>query len=548
MPGLAHSLEGQDFGHLEMVAEAWGIELRAKSVREAIQQISAEIQNAELVAEIIAAMPEEAHLALEELAANGGRLPWTQFIQRYGEVRPLGPARRDKEQPHHRPASISEALWYRALLGRAFFDTPDGPKEFAYIPDDLARLLPGSGSPNRPALGRPARPAERAQIRPATDRILDEACTLLAGLRMGLSDEELAGAEDWDTPIEILKALLHAAQLIDEGGQPRPEATRDFLAAERGQALARLASAWVESEGFNELRMLPGLRAEGNWVNDPRTARQKVIAFARSAPRGQWWSLNALIEDVKAHQPDFQRPAGDYDSWYLREQASNEYLRGFTHWDKVDGALIAFVLSGPMHWLGLVDLAGADGESPALAFRWSAWAEPLLAGEVLQGLLEERGKLSVDSQGQIQAGPLTPRALRYQVARFCEWERPGKGIYRYRLRARSLEAAKAQGLDLRQLARLLKANSAGPLPPNLVKALQRWEKQGTEARLGEMLVLRVSSAVVLKALRESRVKRYLGELLGPTAVEVHAGAAQHILKALTEMGYLAEIEGNENSN
>jgi len=134
------------------------------------------------------------------------------------------------------------------------------------------------------------------------------------------------------------------------------------------------------------------------------------------------------------------------------------------------------------------------------------------------------------------------------VARFCEWERPGKGIYRYRLRARSLEAAKAQGLDLRQLARLLKANSAGPLPPNLVKALQRWEKQGTEARLGEMLVLRVSSAVVLKALRESRVKRYLGELLGPTAVEVHAGAAQHILKALTEMGYLAEIEGNENSN
>jgi len=34
-------------------------------------------------------------------------------------------------------ASPAEALFYRALLARAFFPTSDGLQEFAYIPDDL---------------------------------------------------------------------------------------------------------------------------------------------------------------------------------------------------------------------------------------------------------------------------------------------------------------------------------------------------------------------------------------------------------------------------
>lgn len=542
MPGFAQSLEGQDLGHLEMVADAWGIELRAKNTREAIQQLSAGILNAELVGEIVAALALEARQALGDLAANGGRLPWALFVQRYGGVRSLGPARRDKEQPQRNPASTSEALWYRGLVARAFFDTADGPKEFAYLPEDLAGLLPVGEAEAGHGYGRPARPAERAQVRLASDHILDEACSLLAGLRMGLEAAQLAEAEEWQASPTVLKALLEAAGLVDEEGQPRPETAREFLGAARGAALAVLTKAWLESENFNELRLLPGLQAEGNWRNEPKAARHKVLAFARSAPAGQWWSLAALVADVKAQQPDYQRPGGDYDSWYLRDEKGGDYLRGFAHWDAVDGALITFLLTGLMHWLGLVDLAGAAEDGPALAYRWSAWADALLAGQAPEGLVEEADKLSVDSQGQIQAGPGTSRVLRYQVARFCDWERPAKGSYRYRVRARSLEAAKQQGLEVRQLIGLLKAHSDSPLPPNLLKALQRWEQQGTEARLESVLVLRVSSAEALQALRASRVSRYLGDPLGPTAIEVHAGAAQHVLRALTEMGYLGEFQ------
>jgi len=48
-------------------------------------------------------------------------------------------------------------------------------------------------------------------------------------------------------------------------------------------------------------------------------------------------SLNAFIQAIKQTQPDFQRPAGDYDSWYLYDINAQTYLRGFEYWDQVDG-------------------------------------------------------------------------------------------------------------------------------------------------------------------------------------------------------------------
>jgi hypothetical protein len=112
----------------------------------------------------------------------------------------------------------------------------------------------------------------------------------------------------------------------------------------------------------------------------------------------------------------------------------------------------------------------------------------------------------------------------------------------YQITARSLEAARAQGLNVKQLVTLFKANSSAPLPPNLLQALKRWETQGTQARLGSALVLRAGSAAALKALRASRAARFLGEPLGPTTVLVKEGAGQQVMLALLELGYLGELE------
>lgn len=543
MPTLAQSLEGQDFGHYQIVAEAWGIELHAKDVREAIQQLSKRLPS-QVSAQWVE-LPSKLQNALTDLALRGGKLAWTQFIRDYGDVRDMGPGRRDKEQPHRHPISVAEMLWYRALIGRAFLDTVSGLQEFAFVPDDLLALLPKIEVAFVETYGRAARPEEYAYEIPANDHILDEACTLLAGLRVGLSEAELQAAEDWRMPIPVLKALLAATKIIDSSAKPNSEATRRFLEATRGEALANLAHAWLTSSEVNDLRLMPGLLAEGGWENDPLATRQKAIVFARNTPADQWMSVSAMIQDIKTKNPDFQRPAGDYDSWYLRNVLTHEYLRGFEHWDAVDGALIAYIIRGPLHWLGFIDLAAAAPGKPATAYRWSRWAQALLDGKVPGGLKFEGSRLKVDSRGGVFAPALTPRTIRYVVSRFTDWLPKQKDAYRYQIGAHALERARKLGLEARQLMGLLKTYSSNTLPPNLVQALKRWDQQGTQVRIEAMQVLRLNSAGALKALRASRAARYLGQPLGPTSIAIKPGAGPQVLQVLVELGYLGTLDEGE---
>jgi hypothetical protein len=133
-----------------------------------------------------------------------------------------------------------------------------------------------------------------------------------------------------------------------------------------------------------------------------------------------------------------------------------------------------------------------------------------------------------------------PRAVRYQIARFSQWDGLKDSDYLYRLTPASLERARQQGLRLEHLTGLLRRHSK-TLPPTLLRALQRWETNGAEARLEQVTVLRLRSPELLQELRSSRAGRFLGELLGPTSVIVKAGAAEKVILALAEMGYLGEV-------
>ena len=179
MPDLLQSLQKHDAGHLHIVADLWGIEIPARDTATALKELCAALLRPELLAEIIESLTPPAGAALEALRARSGRIPWAEFTRQFGDIREMGPGKRDRERPHKAPASASEALYYRALLARAFFDTPSGPVEFAYIPDDLLALIGTPGKPDRAArpLGRPASTAERAVPILADDHILDEATT-----------------------------------------------------------------------------------------------------------------------------------------------------------------------------------------------------------------------------------------------------------------------------------------------------------------------------------------------------------------------------------
>ncbi len=262
-----------------------------------------------------------------------------------------------------------------------------------------------------------------------------------------------------------------------------PESVKSFLEAPREKALAFLVEAWQAARDFNELRQIPGLAFEGGWSNQPQETREFLLNLLEPVPDGQWWSIPAFVRDIKTKYPDFQRPAGDYDSWFIKREADGVFLRGFVHWDDVDGALIRYFFQ-VLHWLGLMDLAAPEENTAPTAFRTTQNAISNT----------EDGKLTVTSQGKIIVPRLTPRVARYQIARFCIWDEEKDDEYRYRVTPGSLKRAKEQGLKADHLLGILRKHASAPIPPPFVRALQRWEVNGTEAKVENLVVLKGQQA------------------------------------------------------
>jgi hypothetical protein len=535
MPDLFHSLLKQDIGHLRIIAELWGLELDSKNADAAREKLTVSLLDPNLLPELLDSLSSEADSAITALVNAGGRIPWPTFTRKFGEIREAGAGKRDREKLYLHPESATEILYYLGLLARAFFDTKKGPQEFAYVPDDLLELINKQKEEKQKTgesvvgletqigeqLGRPASPKEHGQEILAKDFILDDATTLLAALRMS--------KPDWRSDLRLL-ALLTSAKLI-ENNIPQAEAVKNLLEVPRSEALKMLYEAWVESEVFNELRLMPSLICEGEWKNVPQETREFLLNLLEEIPQGKWWSLNAFIRDIKQKYADFQRPAGDYDSWFIKRASDGQYLRGFEHWDEVDGALIRFFITDILHWMGQVDLSIGEGVANFTAFRIS----PLPSGKT------ESGKIAVTSSGRISIPRDVPRVVRYQLSRFCEWDEPEGDVFRYHTTTNSLTKAREQGLKVEHLLSLLAKYSDAGIPPSLVKALKRWEVNGTEARMQTQVILKVSKPEVLEELRKSKAAKYLGTVLSPTTVVIKSGAIQNVMDALTELGLLAEV-------
>jgi hypothetical protein len=564
MPNLLQSFQGRDIGFLRVVARLWGIELVASDNVKVQIELAMALLDRTLFADTIGSLPADARSALAAIANADGKLTWAVFSRNFGDIREAGPARRDREKIFLNPGSPAEVLYFRALIAKAFFDTQAGAQEFAYVPDDFLELIkngdpsliPGSDiegerediknnnieisslEPQSIPLGRPASAREHTHPVASPDRLIDDATTLLAATRMGIS------LPDTRIPARVVLDFISAAGIIKHSSIEDKrsigadiEAVRRFLEASRNDARNILIAAWLESETFNELCQIPGLVCEGEWSNRPLPTRKYLLSLINNIPENTWWSLPVFIQSIKEKDPDFQRPAGDYDSWFIKRESDNTYLRGFNNWNEVDGALVRYMIIGPMFWLGLVDVATPEESDVVTAFRTKKGKSSTS--------VPETARLFVSSGGKIVVPRLLSRLVRYQVARFCEWEEEKEEEYHYRISTFSLKQAAEQGLKVKQLLSLLSRNTASEIPPAFLKALKRWELNGIEATVKNQTILKVNRPEVLEELRESKAGRFLGETLGPVTVVVKPGAQTKVLAALAELGLLAEVGGDE---
>jgi len=508
MRTLQQCLQDYPLVLLQAIAQMRGVSLGSDVRQEVIDQLAAALTDPPSIAAAVDSCSQEAKAALRALIAAAGRIPALTFARTYGTWRTFGPGRLAREAPWRHPANAAEELWYRGLIARAFAPLGEGTAEFVFVPSDVLPHLPLA--PAEPPRFDIAPTTQPARVHLANDNLLEDACTLLSFVpeegvwvdhrgcwqerSLAALNERLLCPVSLDTfnpqesgsPLALLLRLVERlGWLREEGRRLHLQATpvRAWLEGTRSQQRRALWTAWRDDPEWDDLCRTPGLHCEGTWHHDPRAGRQRLLSHLARCQPGVWYMVSDFAAAIKAVDPDFQRPDGDYHSWYVRDEFSGRYLSGFESWERVEGALIAYVLTGPAHWLGATDVGDLPPCKPDRGAAELARAKfrLTLRGAALLGLVAEPPpepkppRLRVRSDFRILAPHGTPCFDRFRLARFAAWE-ASRPVFRYRITQRALRRAREQGISARRILAFLRRASGGHLPPNVVRALQRWKE------------------------------------------------------------------------
>ena len=559
MKDLLATLNAYDPGMLPALAEVWGIDAKGLAPDELLPRLHDIMLDPNAAEATWDKLDDGARAALQLLASSDGkRMKIAQFERFYGVARKLGRAGIEKDKPHTNGQSIAETLYYRGFIGEAYDRVDGAVLLFVYVAPDLAEALPlhktsfdrlgDEEPPFSRELTALAAIDEAAAATPADTTIVDDMTTLLASIQA--KPGEISDASLEDQVVEsLLPHMLNRSQnrlqflfsiglgagivAVEEGAaQPQRERARDFLMASRTAQIRQLSLAWLGSELWRDMWHIPGLFPEDSgWSYDAASARDAVMSlFGELLPAQGWVSVSDLIELIKATEPDFQRPDGDYESWYIRN-AAGEYLSGYESWDAVEGALVEFYLMGPMHWLGLVDI----GEDAA---RLTAYGRAFLERSEWPQPDERPHKIQATPDGALEASRRVNRFDRFQLARFAAWRGAGDP-YVYRLDADSIKRAAAQGIQTDHIQAFIARQLEGaPLPVPIVNLLRNWQDGArTTVSFERHLTLRATDEATLdKIYAMPALRRHLGARLGPLACVVRADQWRELRAKLGEEG------------
>jgi hypothetical protein len=345
--------------------------------------------------------------------------------------------------------------------------------------------------------------------------------------------------------LAFLGHIAHTIGWVVENGNGhlrlQPEPVTAWLEARTFDQRHAMAETWRDDATWNDLFHVPLLQPEetGAWRNDPVLARNAIFRHLKTCTPETWYGLEDFASAVKHVDPDFQRPDGDYETWYIRDAETGAYLSGFESWDAVEGRLIRYLITCPLAWLGIVDLGANEGNKRPSAFRLTE------SGAAFLGLASPQSSAEPSAprlwSGFRVAVPAARRYERFQLARVADWVESGDR-FTYRLTPDSLERARKQGISVKRVLEFLDEVTDGPLPRSLEAAVTRWNARGTEAWMARSIVLRLSSEELMNhAMSSRRVGHLIKEQIGPTTALVSDQDWPRVVAGLEEMGLLPQI-------
>ena len=318
---------------------------------------------------------------------------------------------------------------------------------------------------------------------------------------------------------------------------------------ERARRCYRL---WLETPLWNELVHLPevALRPTPAPMEPAQPeimqGHQAVIDRLLQERLDVWHDVMTFVARTKLYLPNllFPRQYGPRTERY--SMGSNPYgwdfrlRRGWLTpregWYQVEGGFIRAVLTGPLHWLGLLE---TKTEEKRTLFRRSPGFALIVGDTVPESAGEPPGRLIVQPNFELVALAPVSEALLIGLDRFAE-RVSLEHVAQYRLTKASVTRAIQRGLRADDIQQVLEEASGGEIPQNVRYSLGEWERQARRIELWQgMTLLEVDDPQVLDELfSDETAAPMLGRRLSLTLAEVVTARLPALQTVLWQRDYL----------
>jgi len=347
--------------------------------------------------------------------------------------------------------------------------------------------------------------------------------------------------------------------------QIREDLMRALLALPPARRLEIINTAWLDAEDLPELGMVVGekgplalhysLKGQAYWPAthpNARAVRELVARIVGYLPaETEWYGVEALLALCRKLAPDLLGNPNVYGGlrwWFSRHGSSRVFdLAQPQDWRRVWAALVRSILTGPMSWMGLIEVGTHHGEP--VAFRVRPSAAGLGERPVTMERVDDAPPLLLEIDPDthtplVTVPPNTPDSgIHTTLAAIGTMAGASPQGLRYRLTAQGVQRAFDSGASGPQLLAVLGERAGNTLPEAVRAIMERWwESYGAIRLYDEVTLVELGDDLLLRELlAASSLGAAVLHTFSPRLVAIDSARVDVMVADLTRLGYTPRV-------
>jgi hypothetical protein len=380
--------------------------------------------------------------------------------------------------------------------------------------------------------------------------------------------QRLAPMIGGEMALEFGYALLVATGVLLPGSPVTvwPEVKEQFLRQSEPAQRATLARTYFSTQNWSALwdvlRARDDVHLRRNYrfhyfepkdlLDDLLLFRHLVLRALACLPEDKWIALADLFDVMRVLWPRFDRTVWQEDyyrsqtpAWFLASKVGMPLEAG--DWNLAQGEFVAYIIAGPLHWLGLADL-GLDANG-LTAFRlhgladlyWDRAEVPVARAETGRRESTRAPAEAIDIDAlviRVVPSQIESQAhnLLNQIARL---ETVTAEQFAYRVDSEAVYVSFEAGLTLAEIETAWEAWLPIPMPAAIQDQLAAWWEAYGQVRIyKDLTVIEFGDEYALAEMKAvTSLEKHVVAEISPRMVIVRPEAVEPLTKALEQAGY-----------